>query len=926
MTARTIRRALAAAAALCILLTCPAAAGPSAGRRTVRVGLFDVDTQGTANGQNRTVAFEKDYLQAVAEYANWDCIYISAPWKDCLEMARDGRLDVLMDVTRTEERAGWYDFSSEPMGTELCYLYGREGTSLQYGDPAGFDGITVGYEEGGTIIDSFREYAQSAGFTFQAKPYADGSAMFTGLDSGEVDAVVQTSFYDTPPGHVILAKLSPSPVYIITSKARPELKLELDGAMAQLFSYNPGFSTDMYQYHFGGAASQTAGYTQEEKTYLASRPVVYVFYETNWAPFEYDKDGEAAGITPEIIRAVGRDTGIDFRFVLSSSTRNVYQDIGDTADAVMAVSYDYTWANSHDLLVTQPYVSGSIMRVMRRSDGEPRTVAVVADSYLAQKVLEHYPRLKAIEYLNASECMDAVAGGAADCTYLSYYQASYYRSMNGYESFSYQPEENIRQGISLGVTKESDPRLFGILSKSLQRIAASDTQSILNESSKLSEPLSLQLVLRRYPVQMALLFGSMGTLVGLLAILLVSSSNRKRQNVRLAAAMREAEAANSAKSEFLSRMSHDMRTPLNGIIGMTYLTGKLDLPPEAQENLQKIGVSSRFLLNLINDLLDMTKAESGKIELHPEPYPPEEFHRYIDAVIRPLCEGKNQIFTEEVHLPDGVVPVIDKLRVNQIVFNLLSNAVKYTPEGGTIRYTARMDARPGNRLAVRLQAADNGVGMSEKFQSVLFTPFTQEARDDNSEARGSGLGLAITKRLVELMGGTISVESAIGAGSVFTVEFETDCVPAGDGAPADGPDQPAGDEKLLAGRHVLLCEDHPLNQEIAQALLREKGMTVEIADDGQRGVEAFRRSPADYYDVILMDIRMPVMDGYQAARAIRGLSRPDAAAVPILAMSADVLADDIQRCRAAGMNGHIAKPIDPQTLYREIAAAIAARP
>ena len=900
----------------------PSAPGQAAGGRTVRVGLPDADTAGESGGENRMVAFEKDYLQALSEYAGWNFVYVSATWGECLEMVKTGKIDMLPYVSMTDERLKYYDYSSQPMATEMCYLLGREDTKLRYDDYASFDGMTVGFEDGSTVLYSLQERARQAGVALHTRAYKSGAAMFAALDAGEVDAVVQTNFYDTPEGHVILSKFSPSPVYIVTAKTDPTLKTELDNAMAQLFSYNPGFGSDLFDYHFGNAVSQSVGYTQQETEYLARHPVVNVYYETDWTPFEYDRSGEAAGITPDIIRAIAQDTGIAFHFILTSSTKDVYEGVGgETKDAVMAVSYDYGWANSHDLLVTQPYVSGSVLRVMKNSAAAPKSVAVVKDGYIESRIKETYPELRAVEYLTFSQCMDAVAGGRADCTFLNYYQANYYRSMKAYEDYSYQPDGSISQGISLGVTKGSDPALFSILSKSLQRISVNTVQGILSENSAQTEALTLHLLLRRYPVQLALSLGLLGTLVGLLAILLVSAGSRNRQNLQLAAAIRQADAANRSKSEFLSRMSHDMRTPLNGIIGMTYLTEKLELPEAARENLAKIDTSSRFLLNLINDLLDMTKAESGKIELHPEPYPPEEFEQYIDAVIRPLCENKNQLLTSRIDWPQGYVPLQDKLRINQIVFNLLSNAVKYTPEGGSITYICRANVLPNGRISMHIQVADSGIGMSREFQKVLFTPFTQENRSDISESRGSGLGLAITKQLVDLMGGTIAVDSQIGRGSILTVCLETDCIRDDTGVKAEH-GRIADDTTLLAGKHILLCEDHPLNQEIAKALLTDKMMTVEIADDGQRGVNAFSRSSVGYYDAVLMDIRMPVMDGYRAAAAIRALNRPDAGTVPIIAMTADVFADDIQKCAEVGMNGHIPKPIDPQVMYRELIKAV----
>ena len=383
----------------------------------------------------------------------------------------------------------------------------------------------------------------------------------------------------------------------------------------------------------------------------------------------------------------------------------------------------------------------------------------------------------------------------------------------------------------------------------------------------------------------------------------------------------QANAANAAKSEFLSRMSHDIRTPLNGIIGMTYLTKELDLPDKARENLEKIDTSSKFLLSLINDVLDMSKAESGKIELHPEPYEVTMFFEYLDSVIAPLCREKNISFSIDAEPDAGVLPVMDVLRINQVFFNLLSNAVKFTPEGGAVTFRLRERLTEGGRLAVLCEVSDTGIGMSAEFRRHLFEPFSQELRSDTSELRGTGLGLAIVKKLLDLMNCAIAVRSEPGKGTTFSVTGEFDCVEK-DASAQSARTGAGADASSLRGIHVLLCEDHPLNQEIAKALLNEKGVVVRIAGDGQLGLKEFMNSAAGYYSAILMDIRMPVMDGYETARAIRALDRPDAGTVPIIAMTADTFSDDVQKCLDAGMNGHVAKPIAPDKLFEALESAI----
>ena len=321
----------------------------------------------------------------------------------------------------------------------------------------------------------------------------------------------------------------------------------------------------------------------------------------------------------------------------------------------------------------------------------------------------------------------------------------------------------------------------------------------------------------------------------------------------------------------------------------------------------------------------MSKAESNKIELHLEPYPNEQFNSYIDAVIKPLCTEKNQTLTVEIIPIPKRIPLVDMLRLNQIYFNLLSNAVKYTPEGGNIKVIVSTKMITDTKIEMTTDVIDNGIGMSEKFQKVLFQPFTQEGRSDISERRGSGLGLAIVKKMIDIMGGTISVKSKIKEGTTFTFTLQFDTVLPSDVATATETSTKIKEKysyENLRNKHILLCEDHPLNQEIAKALLEEKGMHVEIAENGQIGVEMFTQSPVAFFDVILMDIRMPIMDGYTATENIRTLDRPDAKQVPIIAMTADAFSDDVQKCLSVGMNGHVGKPIEPDKLMETLASFI----
>ena len=382
---------------------------------------------------------------------------------------------------------------------------------------------------------------------------------------------------------------------------------------------------------------------------------------------------------------------------------------------------------------------------------------------------------------------------------------------------------------------------------------------------------------------------------------------------------KKALAANEAKSKFLSQMSHDIRTPLNGIIGMTRIAHEQDNGPKTNDCLNKIETSSKFLLGLINDVLDVAKIESGEVKLHISPYQPREFFDYLNSVIKPLCEAKHQTFVIGGNANDDYYPLLDKLRVNQIVFNLLSNAVKYTPEGGKVEYILNEEIK-GDKMIMTVIIKDNGIGMSKEFQKKLFKSFMQENRskDVGTINNSTGLGLSIVKSLLDLMGGTISVESEIDKGSTFTMVTPVGYVSKKDYLTLNET-LIGNSKKNLAGKHVLVFEDNYLNQEVTKAILEDASIVVDVAGDGQKGVTMFAESSVGYYAAVLMDLRMPVMDGYEAARKIRAMDRIDAVTVPIIAMTADAYDTDIQKCLSCGMDAHVAKPIEPDKLFEALA-------
>ena len=383
-------------------------------------------------------------------------------------------------------------------------------------------------------------------------------------------------------------------------------------------------------------------------------------------------------------------------------------------------------------------------------------------------------------------------------------------------------------------------------------------------------------------------------------------------------ARREAEQANRAKQEFLSSMSHDIRTPMNAIVGMTSLAlDNTDNPEQVRDYLGKIALSSKHLLGLINDVLDISKIESGKMLLNLETVPLQEAVDSIVNIIQPQAAAKNQQFRVTLReiLSENVR--CDGVRLNQVLLNLLGNSVKFTPEQGAVELTVYQEALPedASRVRTHFLVRDTGIGMSKEYQQVIFESFSREDNTRVRKTEGSGLGMAITKYIVDAMGGTISVHSEQGRGSEFHVAFDLERAAAPAAQAADGGERTGGVD--LKGKRILLAEDNELNWEVARELLSILELELDWAENGEICAEKFRKSPVGYYDAILMDVRMPVMDGYEATAAIRGLERADAA-VPIIAMTADAFSEDIQRCLACGMNDHLAKPIDIETVARNL--------
>jgi signal transduction histidine kinase/ActR/RegA family two-component response regulator len=879
-------------------------------------GMQDGTTAETVGGYNY------EYLAMIAQYTGWTYHYTFGDWSDLEAKLTNHEIDLLGDVGKTTERLSHYDYSDYPNISSQMYLVTRsDDTRYYYDDFTSFNGMKIG-----GIVSDFREgllakKATSNSFQYSYQGFSSDDTALAALDRGDIDAVTLINTAKSQ-DYKVISEWEQTPFYFTVSNTKSAILTELNRSLNAIQSADPSIQSRLYKKYFEDSSKgHNVALTKSEADYLAKKDAVTIAVTSGEKPIVYEKEGVLQGILPDYFSLIQTKTSLKFNFKVYASFPEMVSLFAAGKNELCAqVPDDFSYGAALNARLANPYMSIAYGFVSKPDlGGNAKKIAYrVGKTYLKSR-LEKLG-YETISYDDDEACVSAVISGAVDAAAmgtLAYEQVSYHAQ---YRSLSFFSKPELDYSICIGVSASEDPLLFSALQKAVGAIPSSALSALIAADSIVTPQYTSSDYMANNGMTLLALIASLLIVVLLVAFLI----RGHRLNKKLTLACEKADKASAAKSEFLSTMSHDLRTPLNGIMGMTYLAEQEDNPPATKDYLEKIDTSSAFLLGLINDVLDMSKAESGKIELHPEPYPYPEFEGYIQAIIRPLVESKKQTFIFESGVLDQkethLVPFIDKLRINQIYFNLLSNAVKYTPEGGHIRFEIKERMLPSQIIEVTSRIQDDGIGMSPEFEAKMFQPFAQENQTISSPQNGTGLGLSIVKKLVELMGGTIRCQSQLHQGTTFTLVFN---FPTIDERKEQSHENQPLDEKdltLLKGKRVLICEDNVLNQEISKRLLEKKDIRVLLAKDGQEGVAFFSQSEPNTIDLILMDIRMPKMNGYQAAVAIRSLDREDAKKVPIIALTADAFTSDVAKADAYGMNGHLSKPIDPNLLYRVLVA------
>lgn len=921
-------------AMLCLLLLLPAlfpvkAAAETVPAKVVRVGSFE-DTFNYVNEKGIRKGYGYELLQTLSGYTGWQLEYVTCDWSDCFEKLKNGEIDIMGDISYTEDRTEEMLFSDEPMGEEKDYLY----ADLSREDITASDFKTLNGKKIGVLMGTepevmLTEWEEKYDLKTQHVNISNNEDAKQKLANHEIDCFVsmEESFW-TELGISTITHVGSSDIYYAINKDRADIKEELDNAMRALEDADPFYTADLYKRYFSMDYSPIL--TGEEKAWLKEHGVIRMGFLTGDSGVSvYDPStGELTGTITDYIRFAKDCLGnqeLEFQMV-GYDSQKAELDALKSGEIDMVFHFDQSpnLAEEYRVACTNTTWTSNMMAVTNKehfNETQANRVAVPQNKLsLTRYLAVYYPQWEIVDCAAQEDAARLVKDGQADCFVTGVSSQENYSKK--YDFYSV-PLPNPAK--SCFAVNSGNGILLSILNKTIKAMPTNMLTGALAMYKSAARKVTLSEFIRDN-FFMVLLVSSIFVAAILLAILKLLRKARKAEaaarkaandtqelNAKLQIAAENAESANRAKSTFLFNMSHDIRTPMNAIIGYADLAVRhSDDPAKLKKYMENIQVCGQNLLMLLNNVLDLARIENDKTEMEYSVSDVEKDFRNCLAMFRNQADSKGQTLTVTTQLPYPYI-YADIPHLTEVCTNLVSNAVKYTGAGGTIR--CGVTQKPGEKEGwcdTVVTVADNGIGMSQEFQKHIFEPFERERTSTVSKVEGSGIGMGIVKKLVGLMGGTVEVESKIGVGSTFTVTIPCRIV-SEEEAQAKRAADPA-DRESLRGTRILLTEDNDLNAEIATELLQEEGCTVDRAKDGVECVDMLEKAANGTYQLILMDVQMPVMNGYDATKKIRKMDDPQKANIPIVAMTANAFSEDKQVALDAGMNDHIAKPINMSVL------------
>ena len=925
-------------AVLCLLLLLPAllpvkAAAETAPVKVVRVGSFE-DTFNYVNEKGVRKGYGYELLQTLSGYTGWQFEYVTCDWSDCFEKLKNGEIDIMGDISYTQDRAEEMLFSDEPMGEEKYYLY----ADLSRADISASDFKTLNGKKIGVLMGTepevmLTEWEEKYGLKTQHVNVSNNEDVKQKLANREIDCFVslEESFW-AELGISTITRVGESGIYYAINKDRPDIKEELDSAMRALEDAEPFYTADLYKRYF--SLDYTPILTGEEKAWLKEHGAIRMGFLTDDSGVSvYDPaTGKITGtITDYIQFAIGclGNQELEFQMVgYDSKEAELGALKSGEIDMVFHFDQSPNLAEEYRVACTNTTWTSNMMAVTNKqhfNENQANRVAVPQNKLsLTRYLAVYYPQWEIVDCATPEDAARLVESGQADCFVTGTGSEGTYNKR--YDFYSVPLPNPAR---SCFVVNSGNSKLLSILNKTIKAMPANMLTGALAMYKSAARKVTLSEFIRDNFFKV-LLVSSIFVAAFLLTILKLLQKARKAEaaarkaandtqelNAKLQIAAENAESANRAKSAFLFNMSHDIRTPMNAIIGYADLASRhSDDPAKLKKYMENIQVCGQNLLVLLNNVLDLARIENDKTEMEYSVSDVEKDFRNCIAMFRNQADSKGQTLTVTTHLLHPYI-YADIPHLTEVCTNLVSNAVKYTGVGGTIR--CDVTQKPGEKEGwcdTVITVADNGIGMSQEFQMHIFEPFERERTSTVSKVEGSGIGMGIVKKLVGLMGGTVEVESKIGVGSTFTVTLP--CRIASEEETQAKREVKPSDQKCLCGTRILLTEDNDLNAEIATELLQEEGCTVDRAKDGVECVDMLEKAADGTYQLILMDVQMPVMNGYDATKKIRRMDDPQKANIPIIAMTANAFSEDKQVALDAGMNDHIAKPINMNILVPTI--------